>query len=44
VLKPGRISIKIPSGELRIGDIIEVSPSQRIPADLVLLYSSYYLL
>lgn len=29
------------SAELKVGDIIEVHANQRIPADLVLLYTKY---
>jgi phospholipid-translocating ATPase len=39
-LKPDGRKISIPSSELKLGDIIEIHPHQRIPADLVLLYSS----
>jgi len=40
VLKPNKVRIQKPSSQLLVGDIIEIQPSQRIPADLVLLYSS----
>jgi len=40
VLKPEGRKIQKPSSELRVGDIIEIHPGQRIPSDLVLLYSS----
>ena len=29
------------SGELRVGNIIEIEEGQRIPADCILLYSRY---
>lgn len=40
VLKPNKVKIQKPSSQLLVGDIIEIHPSQRIPADLILLYSS----
>jgi len=38
-LKGDRFELKT-SASLKVGDIIEVNVNQRIPADLVLLYSS----
>jgi len=40
VLKANKVKIQKPSSKLEVGDIIEVHPHQRIPADLLLLYSS----
>ena len=40
VLKANKVKIQKPSSKLEVGDIIEVQPGQRIPADLLLLYSS----
>ena len=39
ILKDGKRITK-PSSDLKVGDIIEVRALQRIPADLILLYSS----
>ncbi len=33
--------IDLPSSDLKVGHIIEVHANQRIPADLLLLYTSY---
>lgn len=30
----------IPSGDLKVGDIVEIETNKRIPADLILLYTS----
>jgi magnesium-transporting ATPase (P-type) len=40
VLRNGGRKVDIPSSALRVGDIIEVKANQRIPADLILLYTS----
>lgn len=40
MLQPGKKKTQKPSSKLKVGDIIEVVPKQRIPADLVLLHSS----
>lgn len=36
----GNRSEIVPSAALRVGDIIEINANQRIPADMLLLYSS----
>jgi len=40
VIKPDGLTKLVPSMKLKVGDIIELHPKQRIPADLILLYSS----
>ena len=40
VIKPEGRTKMVPSSKLKVGDIIELHPKQRIPADLILLYSS----
>jgi len=38
------VRIDQPSSALKVGDIIEVNAKQRIPADLLLLSTSYFIL
>lgn len=40
VLKPGGVRVQEQSCKLKVGDIIELTPAQRVPADLVLLHST----
>lgn len=32
--------VSIPSSELRVGHIVEINANERIPADILLLYTS----
>jgi len=40
VLKSGGSKVWTTSGDLRVGDVVEVTPAHRIPADMILLYST----